>query len=242
VVLEPRTGRWQGLAVLDARRASLWEHAIVRGTSGVSRDGWVLTSGVTFHRSPVRFSACAFRDHRGLDDQLNVFRSRVELVGCELGDCSGDAFDGDFVEGLVDRCSFHDVGGDAIDFSGTRNLIVRDSALLRIADKGVSAGEDSHVRVERLFAEDVSIAVAAKDRSVVRVEEATIRRARFGMAAYQKKPEYGPGAIEARSVRFEDVASKTIIQTRSVVVLDGRRIKGTKLDVKRLYEAGILGN
>jgi Right handed beta helix region len=242
VILSPRPSskRWLGLVVLDAHRLSTWSHVRLSGTSGVARRGWVLTSGVTFHLSPIRMTHCVFANHRGLDDQLNVFRSAMELRGCELGNCSGDAIDGDFVEGLISGCSFHDVGGDAIDFSGS-DVTVERTVLRNIEDKGISAGERSVVRVEDLRCDGASIAVASKDGSRVDVRGATVTDARFALAAYRKKPEYAPGTITATGLVLKDVVVPTVVQTGSRIVLDGKPIGGSDLDVKRLYEEGVLG-
>lgn len=247
VTLETDEGQeaacWGGIAVLDAEHVSVWEHARIRWTSGVRRGGWVTTSGTTFHRSPVRFRFCSFQHHVGLDDQLNVFRARLELQACEFGHCSGDALDGDFVEGIILDCAFHDVAGDAIDFSGTRGLRIEGTRLRRIEDKGVSVGEQSVVEVEGLDAEDVGIGVASKDLSRVSVTDSEIRRARIALAAYCKKPTFGPGTIDARGLRLPDIEKKdrTIVQRGSLILLNGERIEGTDLDVKRLYAEGILG-
>ena len=186
-------------------------------------------------------SHCRFTNHRGLDDQLNIFRSRIQLTSCEFGDCSGDALDGDFVEGTISHCSFHDVGGDAIDFSGS-NVTVEKTVLLRINDKGISAGERSVVHIDDLRCDRVSIAVASKDASRVTLQGGSISNARFALAAYRKKPEYAPATITASGLEMKDVEAPTVIQTDSHIVLEGKRIAGSDLDVKRLYEEGILGN
>jgi hypothetical protein len=242
VTLEPRDGRWAGVAVIGATRPSWWTFVDVRGTKGVARDGWVLTSGVTFHESAVHFRSCRFSDHRGSDDQLNVFRTKVLLDRCELGDCNGDAFDGDFVEGEVLGCTFRDVDGDAVDVSGSR-LEVRDTALLRIGDKGLSAGEDSRVTAGGLRIEDAGIGVASKDRSRVELGPCRVVRARFALAAYRKKPEFGPATIVApEGVETEAVDELAIVQTGSTVELSGRALATRDVDVDRLYEDGVLGN
>ena len=186
---------------------------------------------------------CRLTDHRGSDDLLNVFRANFFIDRTMLGDCNGDAFDGDFVEGEIVGSTFLDVGGDALDFSGSRNVHVRDTAFFRIGDKGLSAGEDSRIHAQGLHFEDVSIAVASKDRSLVTLGPCRIVRARFALAAYQKKPEFGPAAISATdTLDLVDVDETAIIQTGSGVTLDGRRLEGKDVDVDRLYEEGILGN
>ncbi len=87
------------------------------------------------------------------------------------------------------------------------------------------------------------IGVASKDRSRVRLRRVTIEGAvHAGLAAFIKKPEFGPAEIIADAVRLLDNQQKTLVQTGSWIELNGRRIDGTDLDVAALYEAGILGN
>jgi len=165
------------------------------------------------------------------------------MVDCEFGTCTGDAYDGDFVEGEIVNCAFHDVGGDAIDFSGSHGVVVRDTRLLRVADKGLSAGENSRIRGVGLLFRDVGIAVAAKDRSLVTIRDSAVHGGRYVLAAYQKKPECGPAAIVVESgLETTGDATLTIVQTGSRITIGKRVVEGSELDVDRMYEEGILGN
>ena len=51
--------------------------------------------------------------------------------------------------GTIGECDFSNGGADGLDLSGSRASI-RDVAMTRIGDKGVSAGEHSVVEIERL--------------------------------------------------------------------------------------------
>jgi hypothetical protein len=214
---------------------------IVKGTRGIERGGWILTGGITFYESPIYLSRCRILETRA-EDGINVVRTLLEFSDCEFGGSVSDAFDGDFAQGVIARCSFHDVGGDAIDVSGSR-LSVSDVALRNVGDKGISAGEASQVDVKGLVATSVGIAVASKDLSHVVLESATIEHAFIvGLAAYEKKQEYGPASIEARGIEFSDVLQKTLVQAGSWINLGNERIEGSETDTKALYEAGVLGD
>ena len=85
--------------------------------------------------------------------------------------------------------------------------------------------------------------MASKDLSRVQLDRAVIENAKYaGLAAYEKKPEFGPGNITAINVDFKDTTQNTLVQIGSWIELDKRRIEGTELDVKAMYKAGILGN
>lgn len=240
VVMAPQDSSWAGLVVLEARELSVWEYVTVKGTRGIEREGWILTGGITFYESPIEISHCRVLRSEA-EDGINVVRSSLEFRDCEFGDFVSDAFDGDFTQGVIAHCSFHDTEGDAIDVSGSR-LSVSDVALRNIGDKGISVGEASQVDVKGLVATSIGIAVASKDLSHVGLETATIERASIaGLAAYEKKQEHGPATLEAWDIKFTGVPQKTLIQAGSWISLEDKRIEGSETDTEALYEAGVLG-
>jgi len=201
---------------------------------GISRDGWITTGGVTFYESPVVLNHCRLLDSIA-EDTINVVRTNFEFIRSEFGHTASDAFDGDFVQGQVEGCAFHDVRGDGIDVSGS-NITVKDVNLLRVYDKGISAGEGSVVNVSNVRAADVGIAIASKDMSQVMAQEVYVARVWVtGLAAFLKKMEYGPASIRANQVVFEDESSRALVQTGSSVTLDGKAFETTDLDVDALY-------
>ncbi|MCH8820817.1 MAG: hypothetical protein IIB03_10950, partial [Acidobacteria bacterium] len=118
VVLGPQGASWGGIVVLKAGEPSSWDYVDVSGTSGISRQGWMLTGGITFFESPVVLQNCRITGSFG-EDALNIIRTDFQIDACEFGDAASDAFDGDFVTGSITRSSFHDIANDAIDFSGS---------------------------------------------------------------------------------------------------------------------------
>jgi hypothetical protein len=241
VVLAPQDSSWPGLVVLGARAGSTWEHVEVRATRGVERGGWIMTGGITFYESPIQLLRTRILGSTA-EDAINVIHGEFSFRDCEFANTVSDAFDGDFVEGEIENCRFAAIAGDAIDVSGSR-IIVRNVVFENIGDKAISAGEDSRVDAFDLRMRTVSIGVASKDLSLVRVEGATIEAAvNAGFAAYVKKPEYGVARIEATGIRFLDASPRAIVATGNTVQLNGELLRGTDLDVRALYQAGILGN
>ena len=206
----------------------------IRATAGISRDGWITTGGVTFYESPVELTSSRLLDSVA-EDAINVVRTEFQFLDCEFGNLASDAFDGDFTEGSIEHCGFHDVRGDGIDVSGS-SITVDNVSLLQIYDKGISAGEGSTVAAADMHASNVGIAIASKDLSQVTVEGAHIDRALIApFAAYVKKMEYGPASIRASHVEIVDGARQSLVQTGSSVVIDGEAASATNLDVPDLY-------
>ena len=232
----PHGDEWAGIIVLkaDPEMPSRLHNVEIRGTAGIHREGWVTTGGVTFYESPVVLSHCRLLDSLA-EDAINVVRSKFEFMYTEFGNTASDAFDGDFVQGRVEDCAFHDVGGDGIDVSGS-HVIVQNVNLLRIHDKGISAGEGSRVRVMNARARDIGMALASKDMSFVLIQGLEVEHAWIaGLAAYLKKMEYGPAQIQADGVVFQDHSPQALVQTGSRVVINGETAETTDLNVDELY-------
>ena len=238
VVLEPQASadRFRGVVVLDADERSLWTRATVRRTDAVFRGGWQTTGGVTFYHSPVTMRDVAF-EKTFAEDGLNLFGCDIELVRCTFDSCASDSMDGDFVTGTLRQCRFTNGLADGADFSGS-DVTLEGCVFLDLADKALSVGEDSVVRMNGGRAERVNIGVASKDRSRTVVRDFVITDAKlFGLAAFIKKPEYGASQLLAERVTVQGRAGgkRFIAQTGCRLIVDGQKIEEEPLDVEALY-------
>lgn len=241
VVLTARNGNWGGIVVLNAIKSSTWQYAVIDKTSGIARDGWQLTGGITFFKSQIFLDNTVLGNNLS-EDALNIIQSTFNFQNCEFQNTFSDAFDSDFSSGEINNCYFHDINGDAIDFSGS-TVKINNTKMERINDKGVSAGEKSQINISELVLDNVSIGIASKDLSSVYASNIEIRNASFAaLAAYIKKPVFGPGMIDVRSVKFENTKSTAIVQTGSSIFINGIAMTSADLDVEALYNDGILGN
>lgn len=228
---------WGGVVVLQAGAPSAWNYVTIERASAVEQDGWMLTGGVTFYESPIRLEHCRILDSQA-EDGINVIRTEFAFLQSEFARTASDAFDADFAQGTVEECSFHDIGGDGIDISGSDVQVGR-VRLLDIADKGISVGEASRLTAQDVYFENVGLGLVSKDRSHVVLKDATIVNPRIaGLAAYVKKPTYGPASLDARSITFVDTPPerRTLVQTGSWIDLEGTRIWGVDIDVDALYQ------
>jgi hypothetical protein len=111
--------------------------------------------------------------------------------------------------------------------------------MLNIADKGISVGEASRLRASDMRFENIGMGVVSKDLSHATLRDAAIINAQVaGLAAYEKKAAYGPASMTADHVSFSDTPPErqTLIQTGSWIVLDGKRLDGTDIDIDSLYQ------
>jgi hypothetical protein len=237
IVLRPQGEKWRGIVVMNAGQTSLWRYVTVEATDAIDRQGWVMTGGITFYRSPIRLEYSRILRTQA-EDGLNVIRARFEFVDSEFGNTRSDGIDVDFGQGVIERCVFHDIGADAVDVSGT-DIHVRDVRMVNLGDKGLSVGEISRLTGERISIENADFGVVSKDLSQASMADVTIQATRIaGLAAYIKKPSYGPASITAERVTFIDVPAEqqTLVQTGSWIDLGGARIWGVDVDIDALYE------
>jgi len=242
VVLEPAADAedWCGVIVLGANGRSEWNDVEVRHTNAAARGGWIQTGAVTFYRSPVTLVGCRF-DGTLAEDGLNVFGADILLDRVVFVGCHSDSFDGDFVTGQVVNCVFRDGKADGVDVSGS-DIVARDNTFEHMGDKAYSIGERSKARIQGGAAIDVSNGVASKDASEVEVTGLTIEARHYGLAAFVKKPEYGPSHLSAKDVVVRSAGLKpAIAQTGCRIEVDGAAVPTEDIDVEDSYAKGILG-
>lgn len=241
VLLTAQQTGWGGIVVLQAQNDSTWQNASVEKTDGIDRAGWTLTGGITFFKSNINFSHVLLGNNK-TEDAINVVHSTFKFHDSEWENTFADALDSDFSNGEIVNCYFHDITGDAVDVSGT-TATVDETHMERITDKGVSVGEASNITIQNTQMDIVGLGVASKDQSKATIKDSQIRSARFSaLAAYMKKPVYGPGWLEAQNVTIIDTEKVAIAQTNSTILLNGKAVETVDLDVDKLYSEGILGN
>ncbi|MBN1248433.1 MAG: hypothetical protein JXC32_12295, partial [Anaerolineae bacterium] len=234
--LGPLDGTWSGVITLGSERASYWDYVTVADTSAVALPGWTLTGAITFYESDIALNHVRLLGTTA-EDAINVIRSTFVFENSVFADTFSDAFDADFSQGEVTACGFNNIGADAIDTSGSE-VHVRDVRMVGLGDKALSAGEASRVSAEAITVDGADYGIVSKDLSHVTVQGGTIRGTRVAaLAAYIKKPSYGPATMTARALVFEGVGEDaiTLVQTGSWIDLDGERVWGVDVDVDALY-------
>lgn len=234
-------GGWGGIIISNADDFSHWEYAIIEKTTGINRNGWTLTGGITFFKSNIYLDHVLLGNNQ-TEDAINVIHSSFQFFNSTFSNTYADAFDGDFSNGVIENCTFSNISGDAVDVSGAK-VEIRDTKMEHIGDKGVSAGEESEVTVTNVHIYDVGIGVASKDLSRVILRQSSISKARFSaLSAFIKKPVYGPAWLDAQEVAILETETPAVAQKGSTILIDGQKIETVDLDVDRLYTEGILGN
>ena len=221
-VIESTDSTGCGLVVLNAAADSRLEYVSARDLSPPNRDGWSLTGAITFFASPVRIKDAVFADNRGGDDALNLFQSDFLIERSVFVGTVADALDLDYCTGKIQDTRFEDVGNDAIDTSGSHVEVVGVN-VAGAGDKGMSFGEGSRASVRDATISKARIGLASKDDSVVNIFSSAIHDSEYGLALYQKKPEFGPGTIEAVGLALSGNRTESVVEHGSTLTVNNEK-------------------
>ena len=145
------------------------------------------------------------------------------------------SFDSDFCKGKVVDTKFVNSGNDAFDASGSVVSLIN-VEVDGCGDKGVSSGEASNLSATDLVVRDANIGFAAKDLSKLLVNGVSLENCTYSVAAYQKKPEYGPGYVRVEKLETDvDPVEKSIVEVDCTVLINGKQLdhnaKGVKAEL-----------
>jgi hypothetical protein len=241
VILEPMNERWPGMVIIRADKQSVLAHTIIRDTASIERGGWILTGGITFYESPVKLDHVKI-DGTFAEDSINVIRTTFDFNQAAFVDTASDAFDSDFSDGVFRDCFFENIGGDAVDISGSKTEVY-DSSFTNIKDKSVSVGEHSSIIVQDVDINGTGLGIASKDLSDATLLRVNISGARnAALAAYQKKSVFGPASIYGEDVSISDCERISIIQIGSQAEVNGSLLPTVDETFDSLFNQGLLGS
>ena len=120
-----------------------------------------------------------------------------------------DGFDSDFSNGKIFNSKFSDVGGDAVDFSGS-TVEIKNSSFHKIRDKAISVGESSKANLQNLKIKNLGVGIASKDGSSVTADNITISD--YSMSAamtFIKKDFYGVPSLKGNNFNLDKINEDT---------------------------------
>ena len=232
ILIHSSNSSGQGLAVINSQGSSMLHFVNFEGLANPSISDWALTGAVTFYESELFISHCKFIDNRA-EDGLNVVRSKFHIKNTLFKGNKSDALDSDFSRGKLSNAKFVRNGNDAMDVSGG-HVVISDIVVNGSGDKGLSVGENSRVTAENLVIDSTPMAIASKDLSVVSLDNVKISGSTVGLAAYQKKSEYGPAKLWVDNLVLDDVVLPYHSEKKSQVKIDQKVMKESQIKTKTL--------
>jgi hypothetical protein len=238
IVFEPTKDTWKGIYVFGGKKQSKLRYTKFINTSALEDGLLKLTGGVTFYRTDVDLDGVQFLK-TDAEDAVNLVHSSFRMKKVTVVDTRSDGFDGDFSTGLILSSAFRDVGGDALDFSGS-NIDIVNTKVWKVKDKAISVGEATIARVKGGSIRDVGVAIASKDGSQTTVTGTKITK--YALSAgmsYIKKPFYGQPSLQMNNIAL--IGSGNFFrQTDSILSVNNRLEVEQNIDVDTLYKTGIM--
>ncbi|MDB0022925.1 CotH kinase family protein [Flavobacteriaceae bacterium] len=151
------------------------------------------------------------------EDAINFISSSFEISDLIVLGSKSDAIDFDFSNGYVDKISCINIGNDCVDASESVvniKFLVADGT----QDKGVSAGENSIVKINKFDAKNVAVGLVSKDGSQLEVDELIVSSVQLAISAFKKKPEYFPPSLILKKAVNLDTQS----QMQALVSIDSK--------------------
>jgi hypothetical protein len=215
VIFEGLDEKSGSITVLQCGDKSTISYTVFNGLNTLDYKGWTLTGAVSFYESDVDISYTIFKNNH-CEDALNIIRSDFNIDNSSFLNTAFDAFDADFCKGVVENSIFNLTGNDGADFSGS-TVTINDCLFQEIGDKGISVGENSQVKTNRVEINTAVIGFASKDKSTLEINDAEIKNCQTAFSAYQKKPEFGPATIILGEYKITDTKREFLIESSSTL-------------------------
>lgn len=160
-----------------------------------------LTGCLNFY--DVNLSDVVIRGSNGqCEDSVNIVSSRGELKELTVIDGFADAVDIDFSEIHIDKLVVNRTGNDCFDVS-TGDFFLGSATLQNCGDKGISVGENSQFRADKVVVEKAVIGISSKDLSASSVKQFVGESIQVCAEAFQKKQEFGGSTLTIEAYECE---------------------------------------
>ena len=238
ITLKAVSSSWKGIYVLDAEKKSHLKNVTISSLSALEDGLLKLTGGVTFYKSDVDFENVKINNVKA-EDAINIVESTFSLNSVFINSTVSDGLDSDFSIGEVIHSEFSNIGGDALDFSGS-DVAISQTSVTNVKDKAVSAGEKSTLNIKDSSFDNIGVGIASKDGSSVIVSDTKILNYElYAAMSYLKKDFYDMPSIILNDCLVSD-GRAYIRQTGTSMTVDNVDIPESNLSVKKLYKTKVM--
>jgi hypothetical protein len=211
----------------------------VSGTSAMQIGILNLTGGFNIYNSDILLKNIYFQDSIA-EDSINIVDSKIEIDNLNIDGSISDGLDCDFCKGTIKNTFVNRIGGDAIDFSGSK-VDMENIKIREVKDKAISVGEQSFIRVFNGEFMNIGVGIASKDSSETYINNSKIKNFElFAAMTYQKKMIFGTES----SLYLTDVDTIGDNPFRSQkgtnLFVDAVKILESDLNVEEMYSEGVM--
>ena len=223
VLLIPKKNHnsWRGLHVKNSQNSNISYAHFQKLNYFYSKELFIfLTGAINFYKSKVQITNSQFTDSF-CEDFINLINTKFGFNNIVMKNSSSDAIDLDYSDGYLNDISFYNIGGDAVDTSGSKTVI-KNMNSQKVADKSISLGERSDSYIENSRFSDSKFGIAVKDGSKLKSKGLEFFDNKYDVASYMKKSFYSDTNemyIETGSKNlkiFKDSSSKMYINQKLI--------------------------
>lgn len=196
--------RWGGIAIQGpATAGSRLEHVLVSGgTQPVWRSIPYPALVNIHHTRDITLRACHLGGNAPDTDTLHVaYVDGFEGTDTTVAKVAGDAFDLEYSRADLRRLRLIDVGDDGLDVMGSQ-VTLRDSVIVGAHGNGISAGEESRVKVQNTLVADCEVGVLAKNAAQISLSGSVLFDNETGVRSYQRTVRYAGDSEVTADVLF----------------------------------------
>ena len=237
--LKPILNSWKGIYVLNAATKSQLSNVNISNISSLEDELLNLTGGITFYQSDIDFKNVSI-DVIKAEDAINIVESSFSLNSVIINNAISDGLDSDFSKGKVEYSEFLNIGGDALDFSGSY-VSINQTKAINIKDKAVSAGESSTLNIKNSKFKDVGVGVASKDGSSVNLSNSEILNYNlYGVMSYIKKDFYH--SMTSININNSSISNGNAFlrQKGTNMIIDNIEIPESEISIEKLYKNSVM--
>jgi hypothetical protein len=169
-------------------------------------------------------------DNTEAEDALNTLNSSVKIDGLTIRNTRSDAYDGDFTTGTLNHLYFYNIGNDAVDFSGS-TVKIGEIYAEEIGDKAVSAGESSHITIEKTTINNSSLGLESKDKSELRVDSEFATQLQVALLAFEKKGAYDGAKMIVGWGEIQEYIELYLLENNSTITLEKKNLEPNSISV-----------
>jgi hypothetical protein len=200
IVIEPSGSSWGGL-VLQGPATHGARLSYVHVRSGGTPSWRLVRYPATINLHDTRDIAidnCHFEGNERSDDVVHTAYVHDLLVeDTAIDGAHADAWDLEFTTATLRRIRVSRAGDDAVDSMGS-TVELSDAVLAQVGGNGVSAGEQSDIRMHDTLIANAAVGLLAKNESRVTVDDSLIYRAKTGVRVYTKAVRFeGDSSVQA---------------------------------------------
>jgi hypothetical protein len=238
ITFKPINDSWKGLYVLNADKKSSLINVSMNNISALESGVLKLPGAITFYKSDVDLNNVSIYNIYA-EDAINIVESSYSLKSIYINNSISDGLDSDFSDGNIELSEFSNIGGDALDFSGS-NVSINQVKAFNVKDKAVSAGEDSIINIKDSLFKFIGVGVASKDGSEVVVLNTSIFNFKlYAAMSFIKKDFYSAPSIKIHDCEV-DMVNAYLRQRGTYMAIDNLPSPEKDIDVNIFYKSEVM--